>query len=78
MKTTILKQKRKEKGLTQSEIAEKAKISILAYQRYEYGERVPNAYTAQLIAQALQTTVEKLFPLSQRNSSDNTNLASKE
>ncbi len=77
MKTTILKIKRREKGLTQSEIAEKAKISILAYQRYEYGERVPNAYTAQLIAQALQTTVEELFPLSQENGSD-TNLANKE
>lgn len=70
MKTTILKIKRKEKGLTQSEIAEKAKISILAYQRYEYGERVPNVYIAQLIAKALQTTVEELFPLPQRNSSD--------
>ena len=73
MKTTILKIKRKEKGFKQSEIAKKAQISVLAYQRYEYGERVPNAYTAQLIAQALQTTVEELFPIPQRNSSD-TNL----
>lgn len=74
MKPTVLKIKRKEKGFKQSEIAKKAQISVLAYQRYEYGERVPNAYTAQLIAQALQTTVEELFPLSQRNSSD-TNLS---
>lgn len=71
MKTTILKYKRKEKGFTQVELAEKANITERAYQRYEAGERVPNAYTAQLIAQALHTSVEELFPLSQRNSSDN-------
>ncbi len=74
MKTTILKQKRKEKGLSQIEIAEKANIPIRSYQRYESGERIPTAYIAQLIAQALQTTVEELFPISQRNSS-NTNLS---
>ena len=34
--------------------------------------------TAILIAQALQTTVEELFPLSQRNSSENTNSINKE
>ena len=71
---TILKQQRKQKGLSQIEVAKKANIPIRSYQRYEYGERVPNAYTAQLIAQALQTTVEELFPLSQRSSSD-TNLS---
>lgn len=77
MKTTILKIRRKEKGFTQTELAKKAKITERAYQRYESGERVPNAYTAQLIANALQTTVEELFPLSQRNGS-NINLTSKE
>ncbi len=74
MKANKLKKFRKEIGLTQAQVAKKAKISTRGYQNYETGERVPNAYTAQLIAQALQTKVEKLFPLSQRNSSD-TNLS---
>lgn len=78
MKTSILKYKRKENGLTQLEIAKKANITERAYQRYESGERLPNVCTAQLIAQALNTTVEELFPLSQENGSSNTNLVSKE
>ena len=74
MKTTILKIKRKEKGLKQAELAEKAKISVLSYQRYESGERIPNVYIAQEIADILQVDVDELFPISQRNSSD-TNLS---
>ena len=74
MKTTILKQKRKNKGLSQVEVAEKANITIRSYQRYESGERVPNVYIAQEIADILQTDVKELFPLSQRSSSD-TNLS---
>ena len=70
MKTIQLKQIRQNKGLTQVQVAKKANIGARSYQSYEAGERVPNAYTAQLIAQALQTTVEELFPLSQRSSSD--------
>ena len=66
MKQTVLKQIRKQKGLKQLQIAKKASISLMSYQRYETGERVPNVYTAQLIAQALQTTVEEIFPLPQR------------
>ena len=77
MKTTKLKQVRQNKSLTQLEVAKKANIGTRSYQSYEAGERVPNAYTAQLIANALQTTVEELFPLSQRNGS-NINLTSKE
>lgn len=60
---TNLKKIREEKGLTQVEVAIQANITERSYQRYEVGERVPNAYTAQLIAQTLQTTVEELFPL---------------
>jgi len=63
-----IKKVRKNKGLLQIQVAKKANILIRSYQRYETGERVPNVYTAQLLAQALQTTVEELFPLSQRNS----------
>ncbi len=63
MKPTILKQIRKQQGLKQLEVAKKVNISLMSYQRYEYGERTPDVYTAQLIAQALHTTVEELFPL---------------
>ena len=63
MKPTLLKQIRTQQGLKQLEIANKVNISLMSYQRYEYGERVPDVYTAQLIAQALHTTVEELFPL---------------
>lgn len=58
---TKLKQAREKAGLTQVEIAEKVGISIRAYQRYESEKRVPNVYTAKLIAKALNSTVEELF-----------------
>lgn len=58
---------RDSKGLTQVEIALKAGISTLSYQRYEAGERVPNVHTAQLIAQALHTTVEEIFPIQEQD-----------
>ena len=73
MKTSILKQARINNNLTQEELAKKVNIGTRSYQSYEAGERVPNAYTAQLIAQALHTTVEELFPLSQKNNSCNSN-----
>ena len=56
-----LKNAREKTGLTQVEVAEKAKISSRAYQQYEAGKRVPNAYTAILIANAVHSKVEKLF-----------------
>jgi len=59
---TELKKMRETKGLTQIEIAKKSNITKRSYQRYEYGERTPNVYTAQLIAQVLHAPVEKLFP----------------
>lgn len=52
---------RQQAGLSQKELAEKAGISGLACQRYEYGDRVPNARTAIRIAKALDTTVEELW-----------------
>ena len=56
-----LKKAREKKGLTQVEVAEKAGITERAYQRYEYGDRMPRADIAKLIAKALNSTVEKLF-----------------
>lgn len=58
---TKLKKAREKEGLTQMQIAKKAKISIRAYQNYEAKERVPNATTAKLIAKTLNSTVEELF-----------------
>lgn len=43
------------------EVAKKAKVSERAYQQYEYGDRIPRADTAKLIAQVLNSSVEELF-----------------
>lgn len=64
---TSLKKIRKKEGLMQIQIAEKANISVRAYQNYEANKRVPDAYTAQIIAETLNTTVEEIFPLPQQN-----------
>ena len=61
MRNIKLKKAREKMGLTQVEVARKAKISPLSYQRYEYGERIPNASTAILIAKAVNSSVEALF-----------------
>lgn len=66
---TNLKKIREEKGLTQVQIAEKANITERSYQRYESGERIPNVYTAQLIADALNVrNIKEIFPLPQLQS----------
>lgn len=52
---------RENRGLSQRQIAEKARISKISYQRYEQGERVPNVNTAIAIAKTLNSTVEELF-----------------
>lgn len=61
MSETKLKTTRQKQGLTQAEIAKKASITVMSYQRYEAGEREPRASTAKLIAKALNSTVEELF-----------------
>ena len=45
-------------------IRDRANISENAYQNYEVGKRAPNVYIGQRIAKALNTKVEKIFPLS--------------
>ncbi len=72
--TNKLKKYRKEQDLSQAKLAKIVGISETHYQRIEYGLSKPNVELALLIAQALQTKVDELFPLSQRNSS-NTNLS---
>lgn len=56
-----LKERRKELGLTQKQVAERAGLSWQVYQRYELGARTPIATTAIRIARALETTMEALY-----------------
>ena len=56
-----IKEQRKKQGFLQQEVAEKAGISVMSYQRYESGKRVPDAIHAILIDQALNSSVEELF-----------------
>ena len=58
---TKLKEARKNNGLTQVEVAEKAKVTVTSYQRIEYGTQKPSLDTAFLIAKALNSTVDELF-----------------
>lgn len=56
-----LQNARKKTGLTQVQVATKAGISEISYQRIEYGTQRPSLDTAILIAEALNSTVEELF-----------------
>ena len=58
---SALKKARLNADLTQVEVANKVGISERAYQNYESGIRVPNAYIAQRIAKAVNSKVEELF-----------------
>ena len=61
MKNTKLKDAREKSGLTQVQVAEKAGISEISYQRIEYGTQRPTVDTAILIAEAVNSTVEELL-----------------
>lgn len=61
LEKTKLQIAREKAGLTQVEIADKAKVTVTCYQRYEYGDRKPRVDVAILIAQAVNSTVENLF-----------------
>lgn len=61
MKKTVLKDTREKRGLTQVQIAEKADISEVSYQRIERGVQEPGVHTATLIADALEVKTYKQF-----------------
>ena len=64
LKNTKLIATRKESDKTQAQIAKECKISEVAYQNYEYGNREPRVRTAIRIAKALNKDVgdmEELF-----------------
>lgn len=65
-----LKYYRKKAGLSQSKLAELTGIPQTTISGWEKDIGEPSVTRAILLAQALQTTVEELFPLSQRNGSD--------
>lgn len=67
MKTVLKTYRETNTALTQVQVAEKAKVSERVYQKYESGECEPGVYTAIRIAKALNTKVEKIFPLSNDN-----------
>lgn len=61
MKNTVLKDTREKRGLTQVQIADKAAISEVSYQRIERGAQEPGVQTAILIADALNIRSYKQF-----------------
>lgn len=61
MKKNNLKKRREELSLTQKQVAELVGIHWQLYQKYEYGEKLPNVARAIQIARALDTKVEELF-----------------
>ncbi len=56
-----LKKRREELSLTQKQVSDMAKVNIRLYQYYEADRKEPSVRTAMKIAEALKTTVEKLF-----------------
>ncbi len=52
---------RQKKGKSKIQVAREVGVSRVTYYRYEDGERIPDAHTAILIANALDTTVEALW-----------------
>lgn len=59
--TPSLRKFRKQANLSQNELANRAGITDTSYQRYEYGERLPNVLTAIAIAHILDCTVEDIW-----------------
>lgn len=57
----LVRKKRLEKGLNQTELAEKAKISRPYLSGIEKGTNMPGTAVAISIAKALDTTVEAIF-----------------
>lgn len=55
-----LKQLRKERGLTQKEMAELLGLKLRAYQYYESGEHEPSLDNLVIVADTLQTSIDYL------------------
>jgi len=59
----FIKKFRQYNKLTQEKLAQKSRVSTRAMQNYERGERLPDVQTVQRIAQALDVTVDDLYPM---------------
>lgn len=55
-----IKRARKEKGLTQNELAGKLGVSQKTISKYETGEQIPDGFKIVYIARYLGTTAEEL------------------
>ena len=51
---------RKERGLTQTEVAKELGIVVRAYQRYEYGDRTPPMETLIALADLYDISLDEL------------------
>ena len=56
-----MKLRRVEMGFTQKDLAEKAGLSRASIVQIERGTQIPSVETAERIANALKTTLEKIF-----------------
>ena len=52
---------RKQKGLTQEQLAERAGVTVRTIQRIESGETIPRAYTLQNLAKSLEVEFEEFM-----------------
>ncbi len=66
----LVKLKRSEKAYTQSELAEKTKLSLRSIQRIEKGEVMPRAYTLNALSQVLDFSLESVETSNLHNSKD--------
>jgi XRE family transcriptional regulator, regulator of sulfur utilization len=58
---------RKQKGLTQEQLADLTNVTVRTIQRIESGESTPRAYTLKTIATALDINFEELKPVNNNN-----------
>lgn len=58
-----IRQRRKQMKLTQKQLSESSGIPASTLNEVENGKKEPKVYTALQIAQALECSVEYLFPL---------------
>jgi len=58
---TELERIRKDRGLTQSDVASRAGIAVSTYSMYENGLRPVPLHVAQTVAEALSCAVDEIF-----------------
>ena len=55
-----IKELRIDRGITQKEVAEFLKMTVNAYQKYEYGERIPGIETFLILADYFNVSLDYL------------------